>query len=1000
MAYRKIVTGRDRIRLRPTLADHIPIVELEEMFQLRDRYDPLLRYAHGSVNKAWLIWHAGYLDAFRQHPPYGPIPATVVEILAKMLRAPLPPILLPERKATFYAHAEKVRTILGYRKFAGHAQDAIVRWLSEAAGRNDDPGLLRRMLTEKLREVRLLLPASYRIERLIGNARTSAQRRTIHGVLDRLSQRQVERLDGLRQTKRGTKDSVLQWLKAPIPTSKPSVLVTILECIEFIRDFGLDNAAFDGIHPDMRRRIARHIQRASLDTIFDEFPEPKRRAYLACFLHERLRFVVDAAVEVFDDLVQGVRNRSERDVHRAHKAHARSINEKLLMFRTMGEVVLNDGVPDTGVRSAIFDEIPRENLRRALTETKDLTRPADFNCFDRMRRRYGYIRKFFRAFLEVMRFDATPEGRPTLDAAAWIMELHAARFRRRIRPAPLAFVPSKWMPYVCPTEGEVDLRYYEVCVMDMLQHGLQSGDIWAVGGRRYGFIEDLLLPRESWPEQADTYHQQLSLPRASDAGDWLSERCQRLDRLFTDATKAIEDSPHVFMQDGRLHIRSLDAEELPEKARRLQEYVASSWSDVELPDLLLDVNDWIGFVDMFRTLSGHRGRATDFTKALLLTLIMEACNLGMNKIGALAPWANPRLVRRIREQYFYEDSLRMLMDEVVKAFHDLPIAEVLGDETVSMSDGMRLATRVQTMKAAYQPAHLAPGERGLVFYTHVSHLGPAFGAQVIGKERDATYVLDNVLHILSELPIREHYTDTHGFTEIVFALSALFGIDFCPRIKAPHDQDLYKVPGMVVDGPLAGHFKGTIDVDLILEHWSDIVRIVASIKAGVTSAVLLCQRLSSYARQNPLYRAMRELGRLFKTCFMLRYYADPEFRRRINAGMNRAELFNALCRHLHFGRFGQNWERELEEQVNRASALAIVASIVALRNTVYMTATAKKARAEGLDFEAEDLWHVSPYAYEHVIPYGRYLFNLRKHHARDVFVAAHQGTWGRAKVGV
>lgn len=42
--------------------------------------------------------------------------------------------------------------------------------------------------------------------------------------------------------------------------------------------------------------------------------------------------------------------------------------------------------------------------------------------------------------------------------------------------------------------------------------------------------------------------------------------------------------------------------------------------------------------------------------------------------------------------------------------------------------------------------------------------------EVLAHQRDATYVLDEILANETELPILEHTTDTSGYTEIVFAL--------------------------------------------------------------------------------------------------------------------------------------------------------------------------------------------------------------------------------------
>ncbi len=49
--------------------------------------------------------------------------------------------------------------------------------------------------------------------------------------------------------------------------------------------------------------------------------------------------------------------------------------------------------------------------------------------------------------------------------------------------------------------------------------------------------------------------------------------------------------------------------------------------------------------------------------------------------------------------------------------------------------------------------------------------------------RDSTYVLDEILDNETELPILEHTTDTAGYTELVFALFDLLGLQFSPRIR-------------------------------------------------------------------------------------------------------------------------------------------------------------------------------------------------------------------------
>ena len=70
--------------------------------------------------------------------------------------------------------------------------------------------------------------------------------------------------------------------------------------------------------------------------------------------------------------------------------------------------------------------------------------------------------------------------------------------------------------------------------------------------------------------------------------------------------------------------------------------------------------------------------------------------------------------------------------------------------------------------------------------------------------REAGYVLDGILENDTILKIREHTTDTGGYTEPLWELCALLGIDFMPRLKDLPDQVLYRVDRGADYGPLRG----------------------------------------------------------------------------------------------------------------------------------------------------------------------------------------------------
>jgi hypothetical protein len=71
---------------------------------------------------------------------------------------------------------------------------------------------------------------------------------------------------------------------------------------------------------------------------------------------------------------------SEADLFEDQRKRGPSSNEKLIMFRTMARIMVDEEhVPDPQVRPRTYSEIPRTELVRALTEVEELIRPRDYS---------------------------------------------------------------------------------------------------------------------------------------------------------------------------------------------------------------------------------------------------------------------------------------------------------------------------------------------------------------------------------------------------------------------------------------------------------------------------------------------------------------------------------------------------------------------------------------------------------------------------------------------
>ena len=155
-----------------------------------------------------------------------------------------------------------------------------------------------------------------------------------------------------------------------------------------------------------------------------------------------------------------------------------------------------------------------------------------------------------------------------------------------------------------------------------------------------------------------------------------------------------------------------------------------------------------------------------------------------------------------------------------------------------------------------------------------------------------------------------------------------------------------------------------------------------SLKLGWVTASLFISKLLAYPRQNSLTRALQEYGRLIKTIFLRRYLHSEEYRRRINAQLNKGEALHALRRFLFFANEGKIRRKDEEDQRNQASCLNLVTNAVVAWNTVYLAAVLDALTVEGCPVHEDDLVHLSPARYEHINPYGKYRFEVEAEWSR------------------
>jgi TnpA family transposase len=545
--------------------------------------------------------------------------------------------------------------------------------------------------------------------------------------------------------------------------------------------------------------------------------------------------------------------------------------------------------------------------------------------------------------------------------------------RRKIPDdATLDFIPNKWLSHVIDGKGNINKSLYELSLLKELKDGLKAGNIYVDNSRHYADLSSYLIPDKNWITLEKDVCKQVNLPLEGE---------KRINALIKDTViryqkvdKLLNKSDKIRMEKGEIVISPLEAEEKPQSLLGLEEIINKRLPQVDLSDLLIEVDNWINYSKGFEH-ADYTEHSPEL-KYLYAALLGLGSNLGLKRMSQISSLSYHRL-SYLSNWYVREETLKKSIDKTVDYYYHIPLSRFWGDGTFSSSDGYDVKTSGKIRNAGYLSRKFGPG-KGIFFYSWTGDLYLQYGSKVISANvRDATHVLDGILNNETELSIMEHTTDTKGYTYIVFALFDLLGLKFSPRIRDLKDQSLFRVDDETYKN-LEHRMRDKINIKLILQHWDELKRIIGSLKLGWVSASLYISKLQSYPRKNIMTKVLQEYGKLVRTNFILRYLEDEEFRRRIQAQLNKGEAVNGLRDFLFFANEKTIRKKQLEEQMIQSSCLTLLSNIVMTWNTVYMSEIIQQLIDEGYPINEDDLSRLSPARYEHINPYGKFYFNVEQ----------------------
>ena len=578
--------------------------------------------------------------------------------------------------------------------------------------------------------------------------------------------------------------------------------------------------------------------------------------------------------------------------------------------------------------------------------------------------------------LRVLTFAGGSAATELLEGVDVLRGLNATGARTVPADAPAGFVPARWRGYLddatAAGNSTAYRHYWELCVLLCLRDALRSGDVHVPGSRRYADPTAYLITTEAWPAQRAEFCALVGVPADPTAALARAEAELHTALGELDAVLADGRDPVRLDEHGELVIGPLSAEDLPTEVNELREELTALVPFAPIVSVLIELDRRTGFLDCFTHAGGATPRSRELKRNLLAVLVSQATNLGLVRMADASGIAYDTLVWT-QEWYVREETLRAANLALVGYHQQLPLTAVFGGGTLSSSDGQRFPTKGKSITARALSRYFA--DQGLSSYTHVSDQHAVFGTKVIvATDREAPYVLDEILGNQTDVPITEHATDTHGASLINFALFDLVGLQLSPRIRDLGKITLGRCGSKSETGatyPKAGPLlTRRINTTLIAEHWDEMLRLAASLKYGHVTASLIVGKLSRVDRQNTLAAALKEYGLLRRTIYAARYLSREDYRRKISRQLNKGESIHALRRDVLYAHEGAVRRRHLQDQTEQAWCLTIATNAISTWTAEYLGLAVEQMRAQGRQVDDAVLAHISPAQSESVGLFG------------------------------
>ena len=920
--------------------------ERKNFFATSIAINELLENLRTPTNKVCFLVSLGYFKARRRFFYRKFMPADI-EFVANQLGVN-PMSVHPEQydKATYLRHQELILLHFGWQKFDADCAKLEVQSLVKIHYR---PKFVLLQLLDALIYKKIEIPSYRTFSDLIIPAFNQHQETLGEIVFNALDEKQRLKLDSFLQKEDENVDWSyrLTFFKKTYQSTKPLKIKANLDDLKALQQLYLE---FYPVITKLNLSSA-NVRHYAYLVIKSQIPQISRRSvqirylYLVAFIAYQTFKLNDMLIDTLLQTVKTATNSAERRQKEAYFAEREKRDESFKTFKqnifetlsTIRHIVDDKQLNDNQKVPLISQVLETETVKFETIISSEKKTQHGQDYFEVLEEQSLKLQRRVSDIVRQIQFDKNSSN-PELFKA---LEHYQTCDANIDKTAPTNFLKPEERTALISEDEKFRPSLYKILLFVHVAETIKSGALNLIHSEKYRSLDDYLIPKTKWEKHRAEYLERAKLTEFADCKAVLNSFKTVLDEQYQQTNQNFKAGKNPYLsvrKDGKIHVETPKQEEI--ECLPLKVFFPAK-KYIPMIEVLATINQKTKFLDEFEHWQPKYQRQKPAAKTFFAGIMGYGCDIGHRKMAQISNQINENELENVVRWYFSLQNVQAANDRILQFISQLDLPRIYHakpEKLHTSSDGQKRETDDESLNANYSFKYFGQNKGSTTVGFIDARNFMWYSAVISSAEREAVYVIDGLMHnnvVKSDI----HSTDTHGYSEVIFAVTHLLGFEFAPRIKGLHKQNLYafKPRKHYEEQEFVLLPTRCIREEIIESHWDDILRFIATIQLKITSASQLFRRLNSYSKQHSLYQALKEFGRIQKSLFILKYYDDCEFRQSIETQLNKIESSNKFSKAVSFGQSNEFLQSEKEEQEIAETCRRLIKNAIICWNYLYLS---------------------------------------------------------------